>query len=168
MKCKHLKIKSKKHQKYIYCSKLKKEINFDNCKGCPFKEYKERKPIKNRTSKQAKMERERFSIFTKDLEHCILCAEYLKEIGDNVTEPAEAVNLHEIYEGNDNRPISAKYGLVLPLCYKHHKIIHMDEKQQKKWGYNNLKLIWHIKGQIAFEEKYPNLEFLEIFGRNYK
>ena len=43
MNCKNLKIKSKKGKRYIYCNLLKKEITFNNCNNCGYKEYKIKK-----------------------------------------------------------------------------------------------------------------------------
>ena len=154
MNCKHFKRRSKNYKYYLYCNKLKKEIIFDNCRGCEFKEYKkykERKPIKQRTSKQAKAEVNRFSILTDDLEHCIICGK-------------APVNKHEIFYGS-NRHNSIKHGLVIPLCTKeHHKGnvegIHADKE---------LDLKWKQKGQQSFMKHYnKNVEdFIEVFGKNY-
>lgn len=137
--------------KYI-CKRTNKEIKYSDCKNCPYKEYKERKTdsIKKRSSKLAKLERERFSLFTDDLEHCIICGK-------------SPVNKHEIFGGR-NRLNSIKYGLVIPLCTcKHHnqvecKGIHFDRKLQDEW---------HKKGQIKFNEIYPDLRFEDIFKINY-
>lgn len=40
MNCTFFKRRSKNYKYYFYCTKLKKEITFDDCKGCDFKEYK--------------------------------------------------------------------------------------------------------------------------------
>lgn len=145
MNCKHLKIRSKKYKKYFYCSMLKQEIFFNNCAGCKYKEHKEYKPIKKRSYSLAKKEKERFSIITNNLDKCVICGK-------------ERDNLHEIFFGK-NRQNSITYGLVIPLCYSHHVLMHKDSKLQH---------IWHIIGQTKFEEHYPDLNFLEIFGKNYK
>lgn len=73
------------------------------------------------------------------------------------------MNKHEIFGGR-NRTNSIKYGLVIPLCAQRHhnqtekKGIHFDEI---------LKREWHKKGQTKFNEVYPDLNFIDIFGRNY-
>lgn len=46
MNCINLKIKTKKGKKFLYCTTIKKEITFDNCKDCANKEYKTKK-VKN-------------------------------------------------------------------------------------------------------------------------
>lgn len=158
----------------LECKKDKNRIPFKDCKGCPYKEYKvcrnnsfegnlgqkkeknslkmsKKVQIKRKSSKLAKLERERTSLFTDDLEHCIICGK-------------SPVNLHEIFGGR-NRLNSIKYKLVIPLCTcEHHnqvecKGIHFDKELRKKW---------HEKGQVIFEQTYPDLVFKDIFGRNYK
>lgn len=94
----------------------------------------------------------RYSILTNDFTKCLEC-------GCN-----GQMNLHEIYFGR-NRQNSIKYGLVIPLCQKEHhnqfqsKGIHFDKKLCSKW---------QKIGQEKFEEVYPELNFVDIFRRNYK
>lgn len=168
MKCKYFKTRKKDNKRekriYNYCSLLREEITYCQCWECVNKEshlpnaskmdktykLKQKSPLKKRTSKQAKKEKNRFSIFTDDLEHCIICG-------------LPNVNKHEIFGGR-NRTNSIKYGLVIPLCTKRHhnqiekKGIHFDEI---------LKQEWHKKGQTKFNEVYPDLNFIDIFFRNY-
>lgn len=146
MKCKHLKIRSKKYKKYYYCSILKQEISFDDCINCGYKEYKEYKPIKKRTYSLAKAEKERFSIITNNLDKCVVCGK-------------KRDNLHEVFYGTGKRQLSIKYGCVIPLCYQCHIKIHKDSV---------LSIIWKVKCQEMFEKAYPNLDFMEIFGKSYK
>lgn len=179
-KCKNFRqrtrTKNKKRTVYLYCTELRKEITFDDCRGCEYielREYKsnnnqmkkctknnkncafqERKSpklskkvqIKKKSSKLAKLERERFSLFSDDVNRCFLCSsEY------NLT-------YHEIFRGK-NRLNSMRYGLCLRLC------LYCHEKYQEDKEFNDY---WHIKGQVKFEEVYSDLEFIDIFGRNYK
>ena len=146
MNCKNLKIRQKSYKRHLYCSIFKKEIQYANCKNCKYKEYKQYKPIKKRTYSLSKAEKERYSILTSNLDKCVLC-------------PKKRDNLHEIFYGSGKRQLSIEYGLVIPLCYQCHLKIHRDSV---------LQAIWHVKGQITFEEHYPDLDFLEIFGKNYK
>ncbi len=98
------------------------------------------------------MSDKRFSLFTKDLEHCIECGK-------------SKINKHEIFYGR-NRNNSIKYGLIIPLCQENHhnqfqsKGIHFDKKLCDKW---------HVLGQQKFMDYYDKSseEFREIFGRNY-
>ena len=195
MNCKNFRrrtrTKNKKRTVYLYCTELRKEITFNDCKGCPYKEYKvcrnssfegnfgqkkdknnkkctktsknsaiqqkkstklsKNVQIKRKSSKLAKLERERQSLFTDDLDHCIICGK-------------SPVNKHEIFGGR-NRQNSMIYRLVIPLCTAEHhsqiecKGIHFDK---------NLRDEWHVKGQLKFEEVYSDLDFVKIFGINYK
>jgi hypothetical protein len=106
--------------------------------------------MSKKSKKLAKMERDRESLFTNDLKHCIICGK-------------TPVNKHEIFYGK-NRQNSIIYKLVIPLCTaEHHNQIgktgiHFDKKLCDKW---------HVKGQKKFNEVYPDLDFVEIFKRNY-
>lgn len=101
--------------------------------------------MKKKSNKLRKLEEGRFSILTDNLNHCVICHK-------------PAVNLHEIFFGR-NRQNSMEYGLVIPLCYQCHIIMHRNAVWQE---------IWHVKGQTAFEKHYPDLDFLEIFKKSYK
>ena len=147
MNCKNLKKRQRKYKTFIYCNKLKKEICFDNCRNCEYKEYKEYKPIKKRTYKQSKIEKERFSLFTSDLEHCIICGK-------------KKDNLHEVFYGK-NRQNSIKYNCILPLCLDHHT--------GKNGIHSNKKMDLYYKQlcQKKLEENCNRDDFIKLFGRNY-
>lgn len=143
MNCINLK---QKLDRTLYCKHKNCIIKLSECNGCPYKEFKDKKPtIKKRTYKLAKAEKERYSLFTDDLDHCIMCG--LKKD-----------NLHEVIFGS-NRLNSIKYGLVIPVCYKHHLECHKNSE---------LQLVWKVKAQIEFEKTYPELNFVKVFGKNYK
>lgn len=157
MNCKNLRIRTKKGVHYKYCTLLKKIIT-DECYNCINKEYKT-KNVKNsfykkstlnvhKSSKISKLERNRTSIFTDDLEHCIICGN-------------KKDNLHEIIYGK-NRLNSMKYGFVIPLCFNHHvgnRGIHNNRE---------LDLYYKRKCQEYFENNIGSrLEFIRIFGKSY-
>lgn len=143
MNCKNFRIRTKKYKKYGYCTKYKKEVSLF-CKECENLEYKEQKTMKKRTAKQTKREKNRFSLFTSNLDVCIVCGN-----------PKE--HLHEVFFGS-NRQVSIKYGLVIPVCSKCHRMIHNNAMLQD---------MWHVRGQEVFEMFYPELDFVSIFGKNY-
>lgn len=67
---------------------------------------------------------------------------------------------HHIF-GGSNRKWSEKYGLKVWLTYEFHrgnKGVHFDKE---------LRNYLHKVGQKAFEEHYPELSFIKIFGKNY-
>lgn len=97
MNCKYYRVRTKKYQKYEYCTKYKKEVSLF-CKDCEKIEHKEYKPIKKKTTKQAKEDENRFSFFTSNLNIYIVCGRH-KE------------HLHEVFFGS-NRQNSMKYGLL--------------------------------------------------------
>lgn len=146
MNCKNLK---RKVNKKIYCNKLKREIKISECSNCKYKEYSIKSnltKLKKRTSKQAKLERNRFSILTNDLEHCVICG-------------AKKDHLHEVFFGR-NRTNSIKWGCVIPLCSAHHVEMHKNKEWQE---------YWHIIAQKKFMEYYHKSidEFIDAMKKNY-
>lgn len=145
MTCKNFRIRTKKRTKYYYCTVLRKEIQYSQCSNCEYKEYKQYKTIKSRTNKLAKLERNRYSVFTDDLSTCYLCGQDKQE-------------LHEIFAGA-NRLNSMKYGFVLPLCHNCHSEI------QNNVDFNNF---WHKEAQLYFEENIGTREeFLKVFRKSW-
>lgn len=100
--------------------------------------------IKKKSSGLAKLEKNRFSIITKDLEHCYLCGNQKQE-------------LHELVEGK-NRQASMKYGLVIPICRKCHILVTNNRTLQEKL---------HKVAQKEFKKHYKSENFVQIFGKNY-
>ena len=146
MNCKNLK---QKVNSKLYCKKFKSDIMISECSNCNSKEYSVKSnstKLKSRTSKQTKLERNRFSILTNDLNRCILCG-------------AKKEHLHEVCFGR-NRINSIKYGLVIPLCSLHHTEMHRNKEWQE---------YWHIMAQKRFMEYYHKSinEFINIFKINY-
>lgn len=145
MKCINLKIRTKNYQKYVYCIKKKKQIKFNDCKGCKNKEYKPTKELKKKSKKQKKLEDKRFSIITNNLEICYLCNKNRKE------------DLHEVF-GGCNRTKSIQWGLVIPICRKCHS----------EWDVNpELRKEIQQEAQIIFENTYSHELFMTEFKRNY-
>ena len=165
---KRTKTVNKKRTIYLYCTKNKKEITFEDCKGCQYKEYKDKKStktvkksglewknaqkspvyyatMKQKSSKLTKLERNRFSLFTDNMSKCMFCGSTYK------------LTWHEIYPGR-NRQNSMKYGLCLRMCLRCHELKQEDKKFNEEW---------HIKGQLKFIEVYPDLRFEDIFRINY-
>jgi len=103
------------------------------------------KPIKKRTYKLAKAEKNRFSIIYRDLDKCGICG-------------AKRTDLHEVF-GGAYRQASIKHGMVMPLCHEHHERMHRDYK-------------YALNYKIAFEERFlvnhSLEEFIEIFKIDYR
>ena len=100
--------------------------------------------MKQKSSKLAKLERNRTSILTDDLEHCYLCG-------------CPVVDMHEIY-GAGNRKASMRNGFCVPLC-RHHHIQVTTTCYENSW----LKMICQMK----FEGTHTRDEFMAIIGKNY-
>ncbi len=90
------------------------------------------------------------SIITDDMEHCMVCR-------------SSHVVWHHVVFGTANRRLSDYYGLIVPLCPFHH-----NESQKGVHFDRELDLYFKRLAQTKFEEKYPKLNFVEIFGKNYK
>lgn len=94
--------------------------------------------------------KKRISILTDDMESCYACGSY------------NNIEIHEIFFG-PLRNKSIQYGLVVPLCPECHKGTYGVHGSRGRMLNTNLK----ENGQMAFEKKFPELDFLRIFGRNY-
>lgn len=97
------------------------------------------------------------SIMQSDSSYCFLCK--LLD-GDDFPKPTEE---HHAIGGRGKRQLSERYKLKVRLCIPHHRI-------GKMAVHNNIEMnrIVQRAAQEAFEKTYPNLNFREIFGRNYK
>ena len=102
--------------------------------------------MKKKSYKLAKLERERYSLFTDDLDTCIVCK-------------MKATDMNEIFRGR-NRQNSMKYGLCIPMCRRCHSILTDNFELENEWK---------IKGQKMFMEHYNKTtqEFIDIFKMNY-
>lgn len=99
----------------------------------------------NKSNKLTKLERNRYSVFTDNLDICYLCGRKKND-------------LHEVYAGR-NRINSIKYGFVLPLCRECHSL------NQNNPFFNDY---WHRQGQLYWEEFIGSREdFIRVFRRNY-
>lgn len=98
------------------------------------------KVIKKKSNKLAKLEKERYSILTNNLEICYICK-------------TKKEDLHEIYGGR-NRKISIKNGFVVPLCRKCHQNNEILQKLQREL-------------QKKYEKTHTREEFIKLIGKNY-
>lgn len=73
---------------------------------------------------------------------------------------------HHVIYGRGKRPLSEKYGLKVYLCPPHHRdspeAIHHNTKGDK-----DIDDVLKQAAQIAFKTRFPKLDFVEIFGKNY-
>lgn len=100
--------------------------------------------MKNKTNKLRKLERERKSILTDDLEHCFICKN-------------QPIDIHEIY-GGANRKISMIKNFCVPLCRTCHTKATLN---------NDFSLILKKLCQTEFEKTATREEFMRLIGKNY-
>lgn len=100
--------------------------------------------MKNKSSKLVKLERERYSILTDDLKHCIICKQ-------------SPVDIHEIYSSG-SRKQSMIHGFCCPLCRSCHQNITLNYQA-------NLKLKQFC--QKKYEENHTREEFMTIIHKNF-
>ena len=109
----------------------------------PKTEKKKYKAIKKKSNKLAKLERNRFSIITYNLDICYVSKKHRRD------------HLDEVFGGR-NRQTSMKYGLVIPICFLCHRKL-TDNPLLKKELQEEAKQI--------FIKKYSEEKFIEEFGR---
>ena len=100
--------------------------------------------MRNKSYKITKLERNRKSIITNDLEHCYVCG-------------SRKQHLHEIYYGN-NRNNSLIYDMVMPICFECHHRIHNDIEMD---------LYYKKLFQKEFEKTHTREKFIKIFYKSY-
>ncbi len=72
------------------------------------------------------------------------------------------LEVHHIMGGYANRKLSEQYGLMVYLCHYCHN------EPPNGVHHNKEKMDWlRAEGQKRFEEEYPELDFLKVFGKNY-
>ena len=109
----------------------------------PKTKKKKPKTIKKKSSKLVKLERNRYSIITYNLDICYVCKKHKKD------------HLDEVFGGR-NRQTSMKYGLVIPICFKCHRKL-TDNPLLKKEIQEEAKQ--------KFIKKYSEEKFINEFGR---
>ena len=96
------------------------------------------------------------SIMQKKDGRCYLCMLLYGDDGTKVTQE------HHVIFGTANRKLSERYGLKVYLCIQHHtgsqKAVHQNAE---------MALLLKIRAQRAFRERFPELNWMEIFKKNY-
>lgn len=90
------------------------------------------------------------SIITDYTENCFLCG-------------STSVEEHHIFFGTANRKLSDRYGLVVPLCNKHH-----TGSGECPHRNRTIDLLLKYVGQEAYEKTHGSREdFRRTFGKSY-
>lgn len=69
---------------------------------------------------------------------------------------------HHCIGGKGRRALSERWGLKVYLCHEHHTGSDMSAHRNAKIGQ-----MLKEKAQRAFESKWPDKSFMEIFGKSY-
>ena len=74
----------------------------------------------------------------------------------------DSLEEHHIFYGQGRRKLSERYGLKVWLTHDEHNEppdgVHFNQAARRSL---------ERAGQEAFEQKYPKLSFIRIFGKNY-
>lgn len=139
--CMYLTQRTKKYKPYFFCRLNKQVITFNDCKNCSEVKYKEVKPIKKKTNKLAKLERQRDKNLIKT-GICEYCGKY-----------SERLDPHEIY-GGSNRKRSIKYKFVKLICPECHSS-------------ENKIMQLRIDTQKEYEKIHSRDDFINLIGKSY-
>lgn len=96
------------------------------------------------------------SIMQKKDGRCYLCMLLHGDDGTKVTQE------HHVIFGTANRKLSERYGLKVYLCIPHHTGSRESVHQNAEMA-----LLLKIRAQRAFRERFPAIDWMEIFGKNY-
>ena len=155
MNCIYIKKKQKKGQYFLYCSKCKKEIKFQDCKNCEFKEYKvkKNKPMKKinknnkvRIATSIPLEVKKI-VYERDNHKCIFCH---KEVD------LFFANSHFIKRSHNGMGIPEN---IFTACYKCHPLFD-DSVERKKWMFEYAK--------EYLKNKYPDWNEDSLIYKKYR
>lgn len=98
------------------------------------------------------------SIMQKRDGRCYLCERFNQDFSEK-----PYLEEHHAIFGSSGRKLSTKFGLLIYLCPEHHRT-------SKNAVHQNHEMAAFVqdKAQRAFEEHFKDLDFMAIFGRNYK
>lgn len=87
---------------------------------------------------------------------CFLCMMLHEDYSWKLTEE------HHVFFGKGRKDKSESYGLKVQLCIPHHR----ESREAVHRNIKNSRMV-QAYAQRAFEKKWPEKNFREIFGRNY-
>lgn len=152
MNCVKLKYRTKKRIRYMYCIKLRKEVNYSDCNNCPHKEFKQYKQLQSKSEYKYKPKRGK-------------CNRYYNNVSIMPKSPyystvkIKGCSKHHIFGSVANRPKSEKYGLFVWMTEEQHRYLHehpLKMKAIKKEAQ---------KSFMKYCDKTIE-DFIEIFGRS--
>lgn len=168
-----------KMNRTLYCKKLNKQITFQDCSNCSFKEYN---PVSSGLSKlKADSKMQQRNLKNSSLQSYSnlrakskykyrpkkgKCSNYYNDVSIMppstlyFTKKTKGCQKHHIFGGVANRPKSEKYGLFIWLTLKQHNYLHKHPKEM---------LSIKKEAQMSFMKYYNKTvdEFIEVFGRSW-
>ena len=112
MNCVNLRVRSKKYQKYFYCTELKREVSCEECSNCKCKEYKKAKAIKGKKHQQTKKTDipavVKQIVWVRDGQKCIFCGKLV---------PVSCANAHFIPRSAGGLGIEKNILTACPNCH---------------------------------------------------
>lgn len=99
----------------------------------------------------------------QDTRECYICRMLATAAGYYDELPSTGLHKHHTVYGKGNRPIAEHYGLWVYLCAKLHHEYGMAAVHNNR----GIRMMLSKISQRAFEEKNPNLNFMQIFGISY-
>lgn len=116
-----------------------------------------KKPKGKQSGKSRKRKKHRKSIMhPKGSGYCYLCAALHN---DYTYKPTQE---HHVMFGSGQRELSEEYGLTVQLCIEHHK-----DGPEAAHNNKEIRELLCRDAQEAFMMEYPNLNWMQIFKKNY-
>lgn len=132
MYCKHLRVRTKKGQKYLYCVELRQVIILTNCQKCLKTQPRAYKPIKKVSKKRILVKKDIYSLVNeRDKNKCRLCGK-------------TNIELHHIYYRSERKDLINEPLNCIMLCTSCHQLVHSDKHywQQKLLKMNGVENLW--------------------------
>ena len=150
MNCKYLSLRTKKNVKYVFCKCKKKDIDFQDCCNCVYKEYRKSKISKMKKHTRTKYtnisKKVKIAVWNRDQHKCIFC-------GNPV--PVSCANSHYIPRSQGGLGIEQNIVTACPKC--HHE---QDNGIDTEY--------YDIKAKRYLQAHYGDLSKINLIYTKYK
>ena len=123
-KCVNCKIRTKKGVKYLFCVRRKAVVEFSECKGCLYKEYKkvakiaQNKPIKAISKKRIFVSKKTYDkVYEQCDGRCVFCY------------TTNNLHYHHIYYRSERKDLIDDPSNGIMLCEEHHRLVHSNKRK---------------------------------------
>ncbi len=121
--CVHLRIRSKKGEKYCFCARRKAVVERKECFSCSYREFKKASKIAVKTrlkpisKKRVCVSKKTYNeVYERDNGCCRLCGKL-------------NIELHHIYYRSERKDLIDEPSNCIMLCFDCHKLVHSNKKQ---------------------------------------